>query len=691
MSGLKSALSHRGRRGPRAVALACALLLLAAAAKGQTVSFQGQTYSVQVVTLATTNVPAAITSDLIFVQTGGQKLLALPTDGTARGDYDPVNQRFYMLDRTNRQINAFASIDATLINLDGTFFSTTQQNPAFGLTPLEQITLPIGIPSIEVGTDICVIDSNNIGCRTDGTSLTDEKVYTVTRQGSTIVGSPLTVALKNADAANGNLSVFVAYDATNNSFLLSQISLDAANNASTSDRITALPLDGSAGTELILANNAALPSYVSGGEIGITVDQSTATIYLLSITATARQLLVFAPQGPVLSSLTPSSGTILGGTKVTLKGLALPPDAAPFFGGVAASSPSVSADGTTITAFTPAHAAGAVDVTVTGTGIASSAPLTLAGAFTYVDAPPQAHLSVSPSQGPPPLAVSFSAAGSFDPDGTLVSRVIDFGDGMSFVFPSDLSVVTVTHTYAAAGTYVPKLTVRDDGGLQGSDNAVIVVGEAADLVLRSLSFKAGGRQTSKDTLKLKGEIVLPQNMNLVGAEVVVGFFHPDTGALVEPQPGGYVQNAALDATDPNHAVTGGELSTYLDKNSRASTSIVRFRIAPLKKPGTAPNTFSISLDGFYDLRYRQPNEDTLDLSGALDQAVVNLSKHEDGTAVQANELKSKRVGKVVIVVRLETQAGDTLQYRKLAVVDILASRAATAKSGRTANIRLTRP
>ena len=661
------------------MAVAGALLLIAAA-RGQTVSFQGHTYAVQVVTLAT-NVPASATSDLIFVQAGGQKLLALPTDGTARGDFDPANQRFYMLDRTTGQINAFATIDATLIKLDGTFFSTIQQNPPFLSTPLEQISRPLAVPSAQVSTDICIVDQNTIGYRTDGPIITDEFIYNITRQAaSTVIGTTLTVLLKNADAANGNLSVFVAYDAANKSFLLSQILLDSSNNTSTVDRITALPADGSNGSEIILENNAALPTYTRGGEVGITVDQTTGTIYLFS--SATRQIFVFSIQLPALASIAPSSGTILGGTKTSIKGVSLPADAAVFFGGVAATNVTVSADGTVITAFTPPHAAGAVDVTVTGTGISSSAPLTLTGGFTYVDAPPEAHLSVSPSQGLPPLTVSFSVAGSLDSDGTLVYRTIDFGDGLSFVFPSDLTVVTTTHTYAAAGTYVAKLTVRDDAGLVSSTTVVIVAGEGADLVLRALSFKAGGSKTSKDTMTLRGEIVLPQNINLGGADLVVGFAHPDTGELVDPQTIGGIQNAALDAADPDQAPTGGELSGHLSLHSKVSSKIMHFNIARLRRPGTAPNTYALTFSGVYDLKFKL-SPDTLNMSGALGQAVVNLTKHEDGTPVPQSELRMKRVGKVLIIMLFKTKTGDSLQYRKLAVVRIL--------PGKTARISLTRP
>jgi PKD repeat protein len=57
------------------------------------------------------------------------------------------------------------------------------------------------------------------------------------------------------------------------------------------------------------------------------------------------------------------------------------------------------------------------------------------------------------------LTCSFDSGASTDPDGTIVSRTWDFGDGSTL---SDQ--VNPTHAYATGGTYNVKLTVRDDGG-----------------------------------------------------------------------------------------------------------------------------------------------------------------------------------------------------------------------------------
>ena len=89
---------------------------------------------------------------------------------------------------------------------------------------------------------------------------------------------------------------------------------------------------------------------------------------------------------PILSGLSPSYGALQGGTAVTIKGANFVSGAGVTFGGVDATSVVVVSP-TRITAVTPAHAAGAVDVVVTNPDTASA---TAAGIFSYVNALPTA-------------------------------------------------------------------------------------------------------------------------------------------------------------------------------------------------------------------------------------------------------------------------------------------------------------
>lgn len=83
---------------------------------------------------------------------------------------------------------------------------------------------------------------------------------------------------------------------------------------------------------------------------------------------------------PVVSSVNPNSGSTVGGSSITITGTGFLANATVSIGGSQASSVAVS-NSTTITALTPAHTAGTVDVVVTNTDGQSG---TKAGGFTYV-------------------------------------------------------------------------------------------------------------------------------------------------------------------------------------------------------------------------------------------------------------------------------------------------------------------
>ncbi|MBV8547755.1 MAG: IPT/TIG domain-containing protein, partial [Acidobacteria bacterium] len=97
---------------------------------------------------------------------------------------------------------------------------------------------------------------------------------------------------------------------------------------------------------------------------------------------------------PTIASILPSSGSIAGGTVVTIAGTGFLTNATVKFGGVAATNVSVTS--TSITATAPAHAAGKVDVVVTNSDGQSA---TLPQSFTYV-LPAPTVASVSPNTGP---------------------------------------------------------------------------------------------------------------------------------------------------------------------------------------------------------------------------------------------------------------------------------------------------
>ncbi|MFD4591220.1 PQQ-dependent sugar dehydrogenase [Streptomyces rubiginosohelvolus] len=89
---------------------------------------------------------------------------------------------------------------------------------------------------------------------------------------------------------------------------------------------------------------------------------------------------------------------------------------------------------------------------------------------------PVAKAAADKTSGPTPLAVSFSSAGSADPEGGNLGYAWDFGDGTTSTDPNP------SHTYTTAGTYNPTLTVTDPEGLTGTASLVVTAGNTAPTV-----------------------------------------------------------------------------------------------------------------------------------------------------------------------------------------------------------------
>jgi PKD repeat protein/type 1 glutamine amidotransferase len=110
--------------------------------------------------------------------------------------------------------------------------------------------------------------------------------------------------------------------------------------------------------------------------------------------------------------------------------------------------------------------------------------------FSYVKGQraPQAAMSATPTDGQPPLTVSFSSEGTFDPDpGDSIEFAWDFdGNGTT-----DSTDPNPTHVYTTRGRFTARLTVTDSNGLEAYRTIPITVGNTSPTVTVNVPVEGG--------------------------------------------------------------------------------------------------------------------------------------------------------------------------------------------------------
>jgi glucose/arabinose dehydrogenase/chitodextrinase len=128
--------------------------------------------------------------------------------------------------------------------------------------------------------------------------------------------------------------------------------------------------------------------------------------------------------------------------------------------------------------------------------------------------PTAAAIATTPTAGLPPLTVSFSGAGSSDPNGDALTYTWAFGDG------GTATGVAVSHTYAVAGNYNVTLTVNDRPDGSGYSNTsqpiAVTVGNQAPtgtitVPTAGIKYKAG------DTISFGGTATDPEDGALLAS------------------------------------------------------------------------------------------------------------------------------------------------------------------------------
>lgn len=178
--------------------------------------------------------------------------------------------------------------------------------------------------------------------------------------------------------------------------------------------------------------------------------------------------------------------------------------------------------------------------------------------------PPVAAAGANPTSGVAPLPVSFSSAGSSDPDGSIVSYAWTFGDG------GTSNAANPSHTYAAAGTYTATLTVTDNQGATGSQSVTITVNPAPSLTMWVSSLSAqvlpsGPNRFVRVTLTVMGSNNLPV-----------------AGAVVSGQWSGLVKG-------PGNGTTNANGTVEINSKPTRKSGNVTFTVTGITKSGYTYN------------------------------------------------------------------------------------------------------
>ncbi len=168
---------------------------------------------------------------------------------------------------------------------------------------------------------------------------------------------------------------------------------------------------------------------------------------------------------------------------------------------------------------------------------------------------PTAVMSVSTLSGTAPLPISFSAEGSTDVDGVIVSYSWSFGDG------SVASSANASHTYEAAGSYTVSLTVEDDQGLTDTAAATILVEEPPQALL----------PMHVAAIELR-EVVIRRKVYIEArVQVIDAMGQPVVGAVVTGKWDGLVKNE-------DSATTGSNGVAVMLSGSLRKSGVVTFDV-----------------------------------------------------------------------------------------------------------------
>ena len=269
---------------------------------------------------------------------------------------------------------------------------------------------------------------------------------------------------------------------------------------------------------------------------------------------------------PTISNITPEGGGTSGGTTVSITGTGFVAVPSVTFGGVAATGVSFSGS-TSITATTPAHGAGAVDLVVTNPDGQS---VTYGGAFNYYD--PPTVTSVNPDEGSSAGGSSVTITGSAFLAGATVSFGGTAASGVNVVSATSIIATTPAH---AAGTV--DIVVTNPDGQDGTLAAAFtyLASPTVTSITPNMGSAAGGFSVT-----ITGTNFAPVPTVTFGGAAATGVAFASSTSLV--------------ATVPAHAAGMVDV-VVMNPDGQSGTLDNGFTyVAPPTVTSVTPNTGSIS-------------------------------------------------------------------------------------------------
>ncbi|WP_169055411.1 putative Ig domain-containing protein [Rhizobium sp. P44RR-XXIV] len=329
-----------------------------------------------------------------------------------------------------------------------------------------------------------------------------------------------------------------------------------------------------------------------------TVDIRVTTLGGTSATSAADQYTYVA--APTVTAASPKAGLETGGTSVTIAGTSLSGATSVSFGGTPATGFTVNS-ATSITATTPAHAAGAVDVSVTTLG----GTATLVGGYTFLNPPVAANVSatvaLSSTNNPITLALTGGAASS-----VAVSTAASHGTASA-------TGTSITYTPTAGYTGTDSFAYTASNATSTSTPATVSVTISAPIVTigpASLPNAAIASSYSATVTATGG--TSPYRYAVTAGSLPAGLtLSSSTGEISGTPTGGGTYNFVITATDATTGtgapfsgsiayalMVGAPMMSITPSSTPTLTAGTAFSEPFTASGGTAPYSYSLSAGAF---------------------------------------------------------------------------------------------